>query len=122
MTSPKAQKYLYDVLTAIRRIEDFLGARRDFSVYQQDVMLHSAVERQLIIIGEAVNRLRQLDETIPLTSSQAIVQFRNRITHEYDRIDDVNVWAILVKHLPVLKKEAEILLNNSNRYDSPAAD
>ena len=111
MIDPKAQKYLYDVLNAIEHIEDFLGERRDFSVYQQDAMLRSAVERQLIIVGEAVNRLRQLDKTIPLSASQAIVQFRNRITHEYDRIDDVNVWAILVKHLPILKKEAEALLN-----------
>lgn len=111
MTDPKAQKYLFDVLTAIRRIEEFLGAKRDFSVYQQDAMLRSAVERQLIIVGEAVNRLRQLDENIPLTASQAIVQFRNRITHEYDRVDDVNVWAILVKYLPKLKEETESLLN-----------
>ncbi len=114
MINPKAQKYLFDTLAAIQRIEDFLGEQRDFSIYQQDAMLRSAVERQLIIIGEAVNRLRQLDETIPLTASRAIVQFRNRITHEYDRIDDVNVWAILVKHLPLLKKEAEILLNESS--------
>ena len=91
MTDPKAQKYLYDVLAAIQQIEAFLGKQRDFSVYQKDNMLRSAVERQLIIVGEAINRLHQLDNDIPITASQAIVQFRNRITHEYDRIDDVNV-------------------------------
>ena len=87
MTDPKAKKYLsnatrYDVLTAIRQIEVFLGEQRDFSAYQQDAMLRSAVEWQLTIVGEAVNRLRQLDENVPLTASRAIVQFRNRITHE----------------------------------------
>lgn len=112
MTDPKAKKYLYDVLTAIQQIETFLGGKRDFSVYQQDAMLRSAVERQLIIVGEAVNRLRQLDENIPITASQVIVQFRNRITHEYDRIDDVNVWAILVKRLPTLKEEVKSLLDS----------
>ena len=111
MTDPKAQKYLYDVLTAINQIESFLGKQRNFLTYQQDAMLRSAVERQLIIIGEAVNRLRQLDERIPVTASQAIVQFRNRITHEYDRVDDVNVWAILVKHLPKLREEVSTLLD-----------
>ncbi len=72
-------------------------------------MLRSAVERQLIIIGEAVNRLRQLDENIPLTASRAIVQFRNCITHKYDRIEDENVWAILINHLPKLKAEVILL-------------
>ncbi len=114
MTDPKVQKYLYDVLAAIQQIERFLGTKRDFSVYRRDDMLRSAVERQLIIVGEAVSRLRQLDENIPLTASRAIVQFRNRIAHEYDRIDDVNVWAILVKHLPTLKAETTALLNKPN--------
>ena len=53
-----------------------------------------------------------LDEHIALTASQAIVQFRNRITHEYDKIDDVNVWAIIIKHLPVLKQEAQQMLDD----------
>ena len=91
MTDPRAKKYLFDIVTAIIRIEDFLGNSRDFTQYQNNAMLKSAVERQLIIIGEAVNRLRQMNNNFPLTSSQAIVQFRNRITHEYDRVDDENV-------------------------------
>ncbi|MGB3589872.1 MAG: HepT-like ribonuclease domain-containing protein [Tunicatimonas sp.] len=84
MISLKAKKYLYDIVAAIERIEEFLGDQRDFHYYQQNALLRSGVERQLIIMGEAVNRLRQLDATIPITASQAIVQFRNRITHEYD--------------------------------------
>jgi len=112
MIDPKARKSLFDIQTAISQIEQFLGSKRNFKIYQQDAMLRSAVERQLIIVGEAVNRIRQLDENFPLTASRAIVQFRNRITHEYDRIDDENVWAILVKHLPKLKEEVETLLKN----------
>ena len=77
MIDPKAQKYLYDMLNAIEHIEDFLGERRDFSVYQQDAMLRSAVERQLIIVGEAVNRLRQTGRNHSphgITSHRAIPQ------------------------------------------------
>lgn len=110
MTDPRAKKYLFDVLAAIDQIEEFLSNERNFDKYRKNTMLKSAVERQLIIIGEAVNRLRKLDNTLPLTASRAIVQFRNHITHEYDRIDDENVWAILIKHLPKLKKEANSLL------------
>lgn len=110
MIDPRAKKYLFDILTAINQIEQFLEGNHDFTEYQQNAMLRSATERQLIIVGEAVNRLRQMDKNIPLTASHSIVQFRNRITHEYDRIDDENVWAILVKHLPKLKQEVEQLL------------
>lgn len=60
---------------------------------------------------DVLTAIQQIETFVPLTASQAIVQFRNRITHEYDRVDDVNVWAILVKHLPKLKEETESLLN-----------
>ncbi len=112
MTDPRAKKYLFDVLTAIGQVEQFLGSEHNFEQYRNNAMLKSAVERQLIIIGEAVNRLRKHDSTLPLTASRAIVQFRNHITHEYDHIDDENVWAILINHLPQLKKEAKSLLDD----------
>ena len=40
-----------------------------------------------------------------------IVRLRNLITHEYDQIDDENMWAIVIKHLPKLKVEREALIN-----------
>ena len=37
---------------------------------------------------------------------------RNRIIHAYDAVDDVLIWEVIKKHLPVLKKEVEQLLQN----------
>jgi len=34
----------------------------------------------------------------------------NRIIHAYDAVDDNMIWEIVVKHLPLLKKEVEALL------------
>jgi uncharacterized protein with HEPN domain len=44
--------YLWDMLTAARAVESFVRGRSD-AEYVADLMLRSAVERQIEIIGEA---------------------------------------------------------------------
>ena len=108
----KQRKYLYDIHNCILEIEEFLGKKRNFIAYQKNKLLKSAVERQLIIIGEAMNRLLAIDSQINISSAKTIIQFRNKITHEYDAIDDPTVWNVVVNHLPTLKTEVEILLES----------
>lgn len=52
----RVEKYLYDILFAIERIEQFVGSPKVFEQYKTDYKTKSAVERQLGIIGEAVNK------------------------------------------------------------------
>ncbi|WP_445159281.1 HepT-like ribonuclease domain-containing protein [Mesohalobacter salilacus] len=33
--------------------------------------------------------------------------------HAYDNISDENIWAIIQKHLPILKREVDKILNNT---------
>ena len=106
----KAIKYLSDVQYAISLIEGFLEGVENFWVYQSDLKTQSAVERQLGIIGEAINKFRQEENVVILNHAKQIVDFRNRIIHSYDNIDNSIVWAILKNHLPVLKKEIEEIL------------
>lgn len=75
-------------------------------------MLRNAIERKLITIGEAMNRILTLNPEITINHSRRIVQFRNKITHEYDAIQDENVWAIIINHLPNLKIEVLHLINS----------
>ncbi len=103
----KGKKYLSDILIAIELIEQFTEDVNRFDQYQADLKTKSAVERQLSIVGEAVNNFRNLDEKFELTDTRQIVSFRNRIIHSYDNIDDTIVWSILKKHLPKLKEEAQ---------------
>lgn len=100
-----AKKYLSDILQAIELIEAFTNEIDDFQDYLQDIKTKSAVERQLGIIGEAVNKFEQLEEGFQLSNSRQIVAFRNRLIHAYDNIDDTIVWAIVQKYLPTLKAE-----------------
>jgi uncharacterized protein with HEPN domain len=73
------------------------------------LILKRAVERNLEIIGEAMNRILKEDPIIPIEEAYRIVGLRNQIIHGYDSISDENIWAILVNHLPKLRNEIEAL-------------
>lgn len=73
-------------------------------------MLRRAVERELEIIGEAVNRLLKLNEDLLFQEARRIVDLRNFVIHGYDKVDDVIIWGIIIKDLPRLKSEVQRLL------------
>jgi uncharacterized protein with HEPN domain len=75
----------------------------------KNILLRRAVERELEIIGEAMNRISKL-EALDIQYYKQIISLRNQIIHSYDNIDDATIWGIVVKHLPILKQEVEELL------------
>lgn len=78
-------------------------------------MRKRAIERNLEIIGEAINTILKADNAIVLkiTDSIAIIGLRNQVIHAYDNISDETIWAILINHLPKLKVEIDKLLENT---------
>ncbi|MFO7827836.1 MAG: hypothetical protein R6V23_04395 [Bacteroidales bacterium] len=62
----KIQKYLYDIITSINSIYEYLGESRDFNEYSENKLLRRAVERELEIIGEASDRILKLDNEFPI--------------------------------------------------------
>jgi uncharacterized protein with HEPN domain len=115
--NPKIKTYLFDVLNSINEIESFFEGRpMDFLVYQKDVKTKRAVERNLEIIGEAVNRILKIEPTFELANSKNIIGTRNRIIHSYDNIADDFIWSIVINSLPKLKLEVEQKLNSENLH------
>lgn len=98
-------KYLLDIDEAIDSIYEYLDDNRDFNHYSQNKLLRRAVERELEIIGEATNRILRLDENINITNARRIVDLRNWVIHGYDKVDDVIIWGIISKDLPLLKDQ-----------------
>ena len=99
-------KWLYDIHEAINEIDSFfIDNPKDFKHYQSNTILKRAVERDLEIIGEAVNRILKRDPEFPIEYAKKIVGLRNQIIHAYDNISDENIWAIISKHIPNLKEE-----------------
>ena len=83
-----------------------------FEIYQNDLRTKRAIERNIEIIGEAMNRILKENSTIEISNSRKIVDVRNRIIHGYDSVSDDVIWGIVVKNLPILRNEVEILLNS----------
>ena len=103
--------WLYDILNAIIEIDSyFIDIPKEFSTYKDDLRTRRAIERNIEIIGEAMNRILQLDGSIALSNSRKIVDTRNRIIHGYDNVSDDIIWGIIIKQLPLLKSEIQQLL------------
>lgn len=101
----EGRKYLSDILSAIELIEQFIVSTSGYNDYISDMKTQSAVERQLGIIGEAVNKFDKHFPENRLQNTKKIVGFRNRLIHGYDTIDPSIIWAIIKKHLHPLKSE-----------------
>lgn len=69
--------YLHDILKAIQSIEEFIGEKRDFTVYDNNQLVKRAVEREFEIIGEATNRILKVDVNIGISEARRIVNLRN---------------------------------------------
>lgn len=103
--------WLYDILNAIHEVDSFFAdVPKDFLVYQNDTKTRRAVERNIEIIGEAMYRILNKEEQVILSNSRKIVDTRNRIIHGYDSVSDDIIWGTVVKHLPILKTEIHLLL------------
>ena len=103
--------WLFDIFNSIEEIEQFLPqGKRLFDYYKNDLKTKRAVERNLEIIGEAINRILDKDSKFEISNSRKIIGLRNRIIHGYDVISDELIWGILINDLPKLKSEISIFL------------
>lgn len=107
----KVLKYLYDIKIAIEEIDSFFEIEsRNYDNYRQNSLLKRAIERNLEIIGEAMNRILKEDTTFNIDNSKRIIGLRNQIIHGYDSVSDESIWGIITIHLPKLKKEIDSLI------------
>jgi len=98
-------KHLFDALTAVRLARQF-AAGLSFDDFVSNLLVRSAVERQLEILGEACQRMAQSDSDIRQRLPEAgfAIGLRNKIIHGYDRIENAVVFDTLMHDLPVLEE------------------
>ncbi|QQS30910.1 MAG: DUF86 domain-containing protein [Sphingobacteriales bacterium] len=103
-------KLLQDILDSIGNINVYVGYPLDFAGYEQNKLVQQAVERNFEIIGEAVKRLLDMKPDITISNTRKIINMSNKISHGYDEVELVQIWAVIVNHLPTLKLEVENLI------------
>lgn len=106
------EKYLYDMDDAAAFLLEFT---KDQTVdrFRTDRPFRSAVERELLIIGEALFQLERHHPTIAerISEYERIIRFRHVLVHGYDQIDADLVWVVVSRKLAPLRDEVRMLLS-----------
>ena len=108
--SIKDKSYLWDINEACN---DILKLIRDikYNEFKNDKMRRIAVERQLLVVGEAANHLskeiQNQNQHIPWAN---IIGLRNIIAHDYGEVLVDRIWLTAIKHIPELQNNVKILL------------
>lgn len=106
------QQSIQDMLNAAQEILSFT-ADMDYSSLESDRRTQAAVLYEIVVIGEAANRVsdefRAAHSTIPWKD---IVGMRNILTHQYDNVDPETVWDVIHQDIPELIAMIKPLLSS----------
>lgn len=111
---PESAARVWDASEAAKAICDFVAGKTE-TEFLAELLLRSAVERQLEILGEALNHLRRkdLETAARVPDLDRIVGMRNVIAHEYGDVDYEIVWAAVTKRIPGLLAVLDALLQEA---------
>ena len=94
--------FLWDIFEAAKDIRDFVR-RTTFKEFSLDKKTRYAVERQLLVIGEAAKKIsdnyKLKNDMIPWNK---MVGLRNILAHEYGEILVERIWLIATENIPPL--------------------
>ena len=106
--------YFVDILVAVDKIKRYTKEIPDYEKFISNEIVLDAVVRELIIIGESINKL--LKQNIIDEKYRKIVDFRNMIVHKYFGIDYEMVWNIVHNNIIELEKNILTFIKN-NKYN-----
>lgn len=111
---PEAIAHVWDAAEAARLVAQFVVGQTEADL-ERDLLLRSAIERQLEILGEALNRLRRDDPeaAVRVPDLDKVVGMRNVIVHAYGEIDYEIVWSAVTNRLPTLLHVLTSLLDEA---------
>jgi uncharacterized protein with HEPN domain len=96
--------FLWDMCTAANDIIAFVKGVK-YAGFIQNRMIRYAVERQLLVIGEAANHVSaKFREAHPEIPWQKMIGLRNVLAHEYGEIKVDRIWAAATVSVPELLK------------------
>jgi uncharacterized protein with HEPN domain len=110
---PEIKKYLFDIDEACRAILE-LAQQSSIEEFRTTRWLRSSIEREFIIIGEALRNAIAADPVLAtqITDSRSIIGFRNIVVHGYATVDRDFVWGFIQTDLPRLVEEVQQYLRD----------
>ena len=106
---------LSDIVRSIDEINEFSAGLtiEDFKQYLSNKMMRRAIERDLIIIGEAMHDIVKVDHTrvMRIKNSKRVIELRNDVVHSYDDLANEKIWQFIWTELPYLRKEVSHILD-----------
>jgi uncharacterized protein with HEPN domain len=92
--------YLLDIMIAARRTFEYMDGT-NLDQFVNDKMRVDAVIRNLEIIGEASGKVsREFKKAYPEIPWEDMRGMRNRLVHEYFRVDHAKVWMTVKLEIP----------------------
>jgi len=111
----KRNKHLFlnDIIESINAIFDYVKGY-ELEDFKKDRKTYQAVIREFEIIGEATKNIYDyLNKKYPNYPWRLIVDFRNKISHEYFGVDFVLIWNTIFLKLPELQKIIKEILKET---------
>ena len=106
------REILLDLIRACNLIQEFCK-NLEFSTFNQDIKTQSSVLYQIVIIGEAINRLSpEFIQSNPQIPINAIRGMRNRVVHEYKEINIKILWEVTQTNIPQLLDQVTAAFDN----------
>jgi len=101
--------YLSDIREAIERILEYTSGGRE--AFMADARTQDAVVRNIEIIGEATRGVTEVTKLAhPEVPWREMSDMRNKVIHDYFRVDVDVVWDVVENDLPGLRSQMEALL------------
>lgn len=105
---PETRQNLADARAAAEEVLEIAT-----SGWQEDRTAALAIERLLMIVGEALVRIREGESSLleQITDSHKVIGMRNVLVHGYDALDPERVRDAIEMSVPKLIEELEALLS-----------
>jgi uncharacterized protein with HEPN domain len=102
--------YLLDILIAARHAMKFRG-ELTWEQFRNSALHQHAIAKALENVGEAAKKVSdEMKAAHPEVPWVSIMSMRNRIVHEYFRLDLLKVWEVVTVDVPILITAIEPLV------------